>query len=182
MKNKKYDSLIKTIIAAMCLALAMVLPLLTGQIPEVGNMLCPMHLPVLLCGFLCGPWYGAAVGVIAPVLRFFVFGAPALWPRGVIMCLELFTYGFVAGMMYRVFPKKKPYIYVSLVIAQIAGRIVWALAHTAIYLVDDAHKFGWLILAKDGFLDAWPGIVLQILVIPPVVMLYRKTAIGKRKR
>lgn len=52
--------------SALFLALAMVLPFLTGQIPEIGSMLCPMHIPALLCGFMCGwPW-GLAVGFISP--------------------------------------------------------------------------------------------------------------------
>ena len=55
--------------AAFFLALSYVLPFLTGQIPAVGSMLCPMHLPILLCGFLCGPWWAAAVGATAPLLR-----------------------------------------------------------------------------------------------------------------
>lgn len=181
MRRKTYDRLIKTVIAAMCLALAMVLPLLTGQIPEIGNMLCPMHFPILLCGFLCGPWFGAIAGLTAPILRFFIFGMPALWPRGIIMCLELCTYGFVTGLLNRIFPKRKGFIYVSLIIAQIAGRVVWALVHSALFLTNDAYEFGWLILVKDGLLDAWPGIVLQILLIPLLVMLFRKTPIGRRK-
>ena len=66
----------------MFLALAMVLPFLTGQIPQIGNMLCPMHIPVLLCGFFCGPWYGGIVGGVAPLLRFVLFGMPPLFPTG----------------------------------------------------------------------------------------------------
>ncbi|MFQ6976237.1 MAG: ECF transporter S component [Oscillibacter sp.] len=64
--------------SALFLALAMVLPFLTGQIPEIGSMLCPMHLPALLCGFMCGwPW-GLAVGFISPLLRS-MSGMPPIW-------------------------------------------------------------------------------------------------------
>ena len=66
--------------AALCLALCMVLPFLTGQIPEVGSMLSPMHIPVLLAGFLCGPWWALLVGATAPILRFVLFGMPPLFP------------------------------------------------------------------------------------------------------
>ena len=76
----------KLVFAALLLALAMVLPFLTGQIPQIGQALCPMHIPVLLCGFLCGPWYALAVGAIAPVLRFALFGMPPLVPTGAAMC------------------------------------------------------------------------------------------------
>ena len=101
------------VLSAMFLALAMVLPLLTGQIPQIGKMLSPMHIPVLLCGFFCGPWYGLLVGAIAPVLRSLIFGMPALFPNAFIMCFELATYGCVSGLLYKLLPKKIPYIYVS---------------------------------------------------------------------
>ena len=65
------------ILAAVFLAMALVLPFLTGQIPQIGNALCPMHIPVLLCGFFCGPLYALSVGFISPLLRFFLFGMPA---------------------------------------------------------------------------------------------------------
>ena len=77
----KQKSLRRMILAAMFLALALVLPFFTGQIPQIGNALCPMHIPVLLCGFFCGPWYALAVGGIAPVLRFVLFGMPPLMPK-----------------------------------------------------------------------------------------------------
>ena len=70
--------LFNLILSAMFLAIAIVLPFLTGQIPQIGKALCPMHIPVLLCGFLCGPWYGLAIGLVGPLLRFFLFGAPPL--------------------------------------------------------------------------------------------------------
>ena len=79
----------KLVLAAICLALCLVLPFLTGQIPEIGSMLSPMHIPVLLCGFIAGPLWAAAIGLIAPVLRFMLFGMPPLFPTGAAMCLEL---------------------------------------------------------------------------------------------
>ena len=53
-KQRIYD----LILAALCMALGIVLPFFTGQIPQIGGMLLPMHLPVLLCGLLCGWQYG----------------------------------------------------------------------------------------------------------------------------
>ena len=66
------------IYAALCLALCLYLPFLTGQIPQIGKALSPMHIPVLLCGFLCGWPYALAVGFIAPFLRFLLFHMPCL--------------------------------------------------------------------------------------------------------
>ena len=96
---KKRKSLIKMTLAALFLALAYVLPFLTGQIAEIGSMLCPMHLPVLICGFVCGwPW-GLAVGFIAPLLRSLTLGMPPLFPTAISMALELAAYGVTAGLI-----------------------------------------------------------------------------------
>ena len=92
--------------SALYLAIALVLPFLTGQIPQIGSMLCPMHIPALLCGFVCGwPW-GLAVGFIAPLLRSAFFGMPTMFPAAVSMAFELAAYGAVAGLLYRVLPKR----------------------------------------------------------------------------
>lgn len=48
----------RLVVSALMLALALVLPYFTGGIPAIGNLLLPMHLPVLLCGFLCGGGWG----------------------------------------------------------------------------------------------------------------------------
>ena len=125
MKNNK---ILKMVLAALFLALAYVLPFLTGQIPEIGSMLCPMHLPVLLCGFICGwPW-GLVVGAVAPIFRSQTHGMPPLFPTALCMAFELAAYGAIAGLMHKILPKKKPYIYCSLLVAMIVGRLVWGAA------------------------------------------------------
>lgn len=125
--NKSQKKLIRTLtLAAMCLALAIVLPFLTMQIPQIGQALSPMHIPALLCGFICGPFWGVAVGFVAPLLRHLMFGMPPLM-TAIAMAFELAAYGFFAGLFYKILPKKIPYIYVSLVGAMIVGRIVWGI-------------------------------------------------------
>ena len=96
--------------SAICLTLYILLPFLTSQIPQIGNALSPMHIPVLLCGFICGPYYAAVVGATAPLLRFLIFGMPPIMPIGVAMCFELTVYGIIAGILYKMFPKKTTYI------------------------------------------------------------------------
>ena len=92
------------IYAALCLALCLYLPFLTGQIPQIGKALSPMHIPVLLCGFLCGWPYALAVGFIAPFLRFLLFHMPEM-PMGIAMAFELAAYGLLASLLYRALPK-----------------------------------------------------------------------------
>lgn len=167
------NRLLRLTLSGMLLAAALLLPLLTGQIKTFGNALCPMHFPVLLCGFFCGPWYGAAVGLIAPLLRFFLFGMPVLFPSGVGMCVELATYGAVAGILCRVLPKKPGMIFVSLIGAMIAGRLTWGLARVILWGVWDA-PFGWAAFFAGAVTNAVPGMILQIVLIPPLVLLVRK--------
>lgn len=159
--------------SAICLALCMVLPFLTGQIPEVGSMLCPMHIPVLLAGFLCGPWWAAGVGAVAPLLRFFLFGMPPLFPTGLAMCFELAAYGLVSGLLYRRLPKRPANLYAALIAAMLAGRVVWGAAMVVISGVS-AVPFSWELFAAGAFLNAIPGIIVQILLIPVLVLALRK--------
>ena len=170
----KYRSnLVRLIFSAMFLSLALVLPFLTGQIPEIGKMLCPMHIPVLLCGFFCGPLYGAAVGAIAPLLRFALFGMPQLFPDGLAMCFELFTYGLIAGLLYYLLPKKPWAVYASLIGAMLAGRAVWGIVRVILYGVGKA-PFGWAAFLSGAFIKAVPGIIVQIVLIPVLVIALRK--------
>lgn len=113
------NRILKLVLSAICLALCMVLPFLTGQIPEIGSMLSPMHIPVLLCGFLAGPLRAAAIGLIAPVLRFALFGMPPIFPTGAAMCFELAVYGAASGLLYARLPKRTLSIYAALISAML---------------------------------------------------------------
>lgn len=159
----------KLVLSAVSLALCMVLPFLTGQVPEIGNMLCPMHIPVLLCGFLCGPAWAAVVGAIAPLLRFALFGMPPLFPTGVAMCVELAVYGAVSGVLYRVLPRKAINVYVSLIAAMLLGRIVWGVVRVAIAGVTGS-SFTWAAFIAGAFTSAVPGMILHLLLIPLIVL------------
>ena len=158
---------------AVCLALCMVLPFLTGQIRSIGNALCPMHVPVLLAGYLCGPWWALAVGAIAPLLRFVLFGMPPLFPTGISMCFELATYGLVCGLLYRALPKKVSNIYVSLISAMVCGRIVWGAVRALLSGVMQS-PFTWATFWAGAFTTAVPGIIVQIVLIPLIVMALRR--------
>lgn len=156
----------------MFLALGLVLPFFTGQIREIGNKLLPMHIPVLLCGFLCGPQYGLLVGFITPLLRSLLFSMPPL-PRAIGMAFELATYGAVTGLLYRKLPKSKARIYISLLIAMVAGRLVWGIVSILIYGIEGS-AFTWQMFAGGAFLNAIPGIVVQIILIPVLMLALEK--------
>ncbi len=172
---KKTNPIYNMVLAALFLAMAYVLPFFTGQIPQIGAMLCPMHIPVLLCGFICGwPW-GLTVGVIAPLLRSVTLGMPPLFPTALCMAFELATYGAIAGLMYRVLPKKKGalsvfFLYASLLVAMLAGRLVWGAA-MFVCLGINGGSFGFSAFLAGAITNAIPGIILQLVVVPMVVMV-----------
>ena len=155
--------------SALFLALALVLPFLTGQIPTIGKALSPMHIPVMLCGFLCGPLWGAAVGAVAPLLRSVLFGMPAMFPGGVAMTFELATYGVLSGWLYRLLPRKPWSIYVSLLVAMIGGRLVWGAARFALAGLSGS-EFPFSAFLAGAVTGAIPGVVLHIVLIPLLVM------------
>ena len=178
MIEKKSFSVRKLVFAAVCLALCMVLPLITMHIQAIGNALCPMHIGVLLCGFICGPWYGLAVGFIAPLLRFALFGMPPIYPTGLAMCFELAAYGLFAGILYKALPKNIPMLYVSLICSMLLGRIVWGLARCALALFGGV-EFSWQAFVAGGFTTAIPGIILHIVIIPPIVLALKKAKLAE---
>lgn len=169
----KSRSIKNMVLAAVCLALCMVLPSLTGHIPQIGSALSPMHIPVLLAGFLCGPWWATAVGAVAPLLSFALFGRPPIFPTGVAMCFELAAYGLVSGALYARLPKKTANIYVSLVAAMLLGRVVWGVVRAVLSGVSDS-AFTWAAFLSGAFVNAVPGIVVHILLIPVIVMALRR--------
>ena len=175
-----HKKLLKTALAALFLALAYVLPFLTGQIPEIGAMLCPMHLPVLLCGFICGPIWGAVIGFVVPLLRSITLGMPPLFPTALCMAFELVAYGAVAGWMHQLLPRKKPYIYLSLITAMTAGRLFWGTA-MFICLGASGGSFTFAAFLAGAITNAVPGIVLQIVLVPILVILLDNPKILQRR-
>ena len=179
MKNKKL--VLNVSLSGMFLALAYVLPFLTGQIPEIGKMLCPMHIPVLLCGFVCGAPYGLFVGFATPILRSLTLGMPPLFPTATAMAFELAVYGLMAGLIYKALPKKKISIYASLIGAMIVGRIVWGVVMFCI-MGFDMTKFGLAAFWAGAVVNAIPGIILQIILVPVVVMFLEKANLISYKK
>ena len=156
-------------LSSMLLAIGFVLPFLTGQIPEVGSMLLPLHLPALICGFVCGwPW-GLAVGFVLPILRSLLFGMPPMIPTALCMAFEMAAYGAAAGVLFR-----KCNVYVSLIGAMLIGRIVWGIASWAVYALLTPNAFTIAAFWAGGFVNAWPGMVLQVVLVPLIVMALKK--------
>lgn len=164
-------------LAAMFLAIGMVLPFVTGQIPQIGSMLLPMHIPVFLCGLICGWQYGAVVGFILPLLRSVLFGMPVLFPGATAMAFELMTYGLVAGLLYGISRWQCVIaLYRSMIAAMVAGRAVWGIVQL-IQLGLTGGIFTWQIFIAGAFLNAIPGIIVQLILIPGIMVTLNKTGV-----
>ena len=159
------------------MALGQVLPFFTGQIPQIGKMLLPMHIPILLCGFICGWRYGAAVGFLTPLLRSAMFGMPVFFPTAISMAFELMTYGFVSGFLYGNSRWKcMRALYRSMIIAMVSGRVVWGIAQMALLGIGEG-KFTLQIFLAGAFFNAIPGIILQLIAIPAIMLALNKTGL-----
>lgn len=174
---KTRNSIRGLVYAAVCFALCMVLPTLTGHIPQIGNAISPMHIPVLLAGFLCGPWWALAVGAAAPLVRSLWLSMPPLFPTATAMCFELAAYGLFSGLLYAKLPKKTSSIYVSLIGAMLLGRVVWGVVMVVLSGVTGS-AFTWAIFMSEAVTKAIPGIIIHILLIPVVVMALRRAGLA----
>ena len=158
-------------LAALFLAIGLVLPFFTGQIPAVGKMLLPMHIPVLLCGLICGWQWGLGVGFVLPVLRSVLFSMPVMYPTATAMAFELAAYGAVIGYLYaRSKWRCVKALYKCLIPAMIAGRIVWG-AVMVVLMGLGGSAFTWELFLGGALLNALPGIALQLVLIPAVMVL-----------
>ena len=160
--------------ASMCLAVGLVLPFITGQIPAIAKVISPMHIPVLICGLAVGWPYGLVIGLVTPLLRSLLFGMPALFPNAVSMAFELAAYGLVSGLVCAAFPEKNlKSVYISLVAAMLAGRVVMGLVNAVLYRFLGT-PYGFREFFAAGFVNALPGIIIPLLLIPPIVLAIEK--------
>lgn len=177
MNEKKRGPVFNLTLAAMFMAIGLVLPFLTGQIQQFGNMLLPMHIPVLLCGLICGWQYGLTVGFILPLLRYMLFGMPVPFPTGIAMAFELATYGAVIGLLYsRSRWQCVVTLYRSMIFAMVAGRVVWGFVQILLLGIS-GNRFTWQMFIAGAFLNAIPGIILQLILIPAVMVALNRTGL-----
>lgn len=176
MAKGKNVALARLLYSSMFLALGLLLPILTAQIKPFGAALSPMHLPILLCGFICGPTWGMAVGAVTPILRSMMFGAPSpLVPTALAMAFELAAYGFIAGILYKKLQKNIFLTYLALLTAMVGGRLVWGLVmFVLIFAGYEAGEIGFSLIWTRTVLNCIPGIILQLVAIPPVITVLRK--------
>lgn len=162
--NKLSIHLRKTIITAICMALCVVLPMAFHAIPNGGTLFSPMHLPVFLCGLVCGWQYGLLCGIFGPVLSSFITGMPGMGYLPTMM-VELALYGFISGLLINLIHtgKKTADIYISLLSAMLIGRIITGIVRAFIFAPGSITLQAW---ATGYFVSCLPGIIIQLILLP----------------
>lgn len=166
----------KVILGGFFIALGFVLPLFTGQVPVIGSKLLPMHIPVFLGGFIMGGPTGFMIGFILPLLRSAVYSMPPMFPMAISMAFELGAYGLATGIIYRILPKNKIRVYITLIVSMILGRIVWGVASALLYR-SMGMLFSLDMFIIMGFVNAIPGIIIQLILIPIIVIAMEKAGL-----
>ncbi len=163
----------KLIVTALCMALGVVLPMAFHAVPNAGSVLLPMHIPVLLCGLSTGPVYGLLCGIFTPILSSLLTGMPKV-PYLFTMMFELAVYGLMAGVLIHFIKENKPVVnlYLSLAGAMLAGRVIYGIVNALIF---QAGSYSFQLWLTASFVTAFPGIVLQLLLLPAVVRALQKT-------
>lgn len=173
-KTKKY--IWEMVVSALCVALGVVLPVAVHGIPNAGSILLPMHIPVLLCGLLCGPAYGIACGILTPLLSSLITSMPPMAMLPSMIC-ELAVYGFAAGLLILVVRtgSQVANVYISLIGAMLVGRVVYGVVNALIFRAGEYSMQMWL---TASFVTALPGIIIQLVLLPLVVLALRKARLA----
>ena len=162
----------RLILAGLCVALGIVLPVAFHSVANAGSIFLPMHIPVLLCGLICGWPYGLACGVLAPLLSSLITGMPPMAFLPSMLC-ELAVYGFVSGLLMRYVKTGKLLadLYLSLVGAMLLGRLVLGLLNAVLFRAGEYSVALW---TTSAFVTALPGIIIQLAIIPVLVFALKK--------
>lgn len=168
----KMSSTKRLILAALCVALGVVLPIVFHSIANAGSIFLPMHIPVLLCGLICGWLFGLACGIATPLLSSLITGMPPVAFLPSMLC-ELAVYGLVSGLLMRWIKTKRLVLdlYLSLIGAMLAGRLVFGLLNA---LVFRAGAYSLPVWTAAAFVTALPGIVIQLVIVPMLVLALKK--------
>ena len=170
---QKMSNVKKSIITAVCIALCYVIPLMFHGIQNAGNIFCPMHIPVFICGLICGWQYGLLCGIAGPALSSALSGMPpaAILPS---MMVELAAYGTAAGLMMKLVRTKSTYadLYISLIAAIVCGRVLAGLAKALIFARGSYSMSAWI---AGSVVTSWPGTVIQLVFIPTIVFALMKS-------
>ena len=173
-----HSSIRRLVMTALCVALGVVLPQALHAVPNAGNVLLPMHIPVLLCGLTCSWGYGLACGVLPPLMSHLVSGMPPAAVLPAMVC-ELAAYGLISGLAAKYIRtgKRTADVYIQLISAMLIGRVVYGLANALIFR---AGAYSMEVFVTAAFVTALPGIVIQLVLLPALILVLEKAGVVER--
>ena len=173
MKNTR-----KLVLTALFVAIGIILPMTLHGVPNGGKIFLPMHIPVLICGLICGPTYGIACGVLTPLISSFATGMP---PAAILpgMLCELAVYGFMTGLIAKYVRTGKTVldIYIALAGAMLLGRVTYGVLNTFVFMAGKYTMSAWV---SAAFVTAVPGIAVQLVLIPMIVLGLKRAKLIER--
>lgn len=176
--NKERISFVKIFLyTVIATSASVVLPMLvhavgvlTGTDAALGQILLPMHIPVLVLGFCMGPWAGLAAGALSPVISYLITGMPSL---ALLPCMiaEIAAYGILAGF----FRDMRLNSVCKILSVQILGRLARVLTASVIMFITKKETV-FLLTNLKSMIWGLPGIILQLVIVSLII---RKTGRGK---
>lgn len=165
----------RLVMTALCVALGVVLPQALHAVPNAGNVLLPMHIPVLLCGLCCGWSYGLGCGILTPLMSHLISGMPPAAVLPAMVC-ELAAYGLISGLAAKYIRtgKRALDIYIQLISAMLIGRVVYGITNALIFR---AGAYSMEIFLTAAFVTALPGIILQLVLLPALILILEKARV-----
>ena len=162
---------------ALLITIGLILPYFTSHAFGIpGTILLPMHIPVLLCGLLCGPRFGVISGIIIPLLSSFLTGMPALYPMLPIIAVQLCAMGLVSGLLYQSYKRR---IHLSILCAMLSGWVAYGLAFAALMFASDGTLRALSVSA--AVVQGIPGIIVHLILIPIFIAELNRYHIGQEK-
>lgn len=163
MQNK-----IKDLVAAgLLVAAGILMPMAFHTYKLGGPVFLPMHIPVLLGGFMLSKNLAALVGLLTPFLNFVITSMPSP-PFVFAMMAELATYGLVSSILFH---ERKWGIYPALFGAMLSGRLASIVANWLIITGILGMPFNFAKVMTSLFITGLPGIIIQVILIPLIVKL-----------
>ena len=186
-RSRSNGDLLRLILAGILIALALVLPLLIGDVQVMNQGISPMHIPAMIAGLTCGPLWGAVVGIVSPLLRGFIFGKPVFPVGSVPMALELSVYGAVCGALYLLQRRRGkdrphlPMIYLAMVVAMLLGRCAGGIGKVIVTgMQGNGYSFPTFIAAY--FTGTWVGAIIHLVLVPAVVTALERARLSPLDR
>lgn len=162
----KLKTVTKNLIITLILCgMGVILPFISGMF-GLEQVLLTMQIPILIAGFVLPMNWAVTCAILTPVLNGIILGTPTIYPVLPIMLCQLIALAASCNMLRGMTAMK---IYPILLFSILLGWVLFFCAASIIsWILDDVNAFSY---TREVLSLGWPGIILQIAVVPPIVKL-----------